>query len=370
MKRNRNKFCIITNIAPHYRKAIFQQIDRHFDCNFYAGDKIETPIKTLDPHCLKGYRGTLHNVFVGPFYWQRKSIRLVFKPYQYYILDGEPYCLSSWIILILARIMGKTTVSWSHGWYGRERGIKRWIKLAYYAQFSKLMIYSEYSIGLMEKEGFDRQRLFCIANSLDTHRELAIRKKLEATDIYTSHFNNNFPTIIYCGRIQRRKQLPLLLDAIALIKQQGKTVNLVIVGEDAENVGLEQEACQRNIANQLWLYGPCYDDTKLGELFYNAAVCVSPGNIGLTAIHALTFGCPAITHDDFPYQMPEFEAIKAGVTGDFFQRDNVTDLARVIAKWTGLDAGVRERVREQCYGEIDRKWNVDYQLRTIRQVLG
>ena len=75
------------------------------------------------------------------------------------------------------------------------------------------------------------------------------------------------------------------------------------------------------ISDQTWLYGACYDDLTLAELFYNSHVCVSPGNVGLTAIHALSFGCPVISHGNFPYQMPEFESIIPSITGDFLQQD-------------------------------------------------
>lgn len=55
------------------------------------------------------------------------------------------------------------------------------------------------------------------------------------------------------------------------------------------------------------------------EFIYNADLCVSPGNVGLTAMHSLVFGCPVITHNCFEWQMPEFEAIQPGITGDFLR---------------------------------------------------
>ena len=36
---------------------------------------------------------------------------------------------------------------------------------------------------------------------------------------------------------------------------------------------------------------------------------VSPGNIGLTAIHSLSYGTPVCSHSNFNNQMPESEAI-------------------------------------------------------------
>ena len=139
MKNNR---CFITNIAPHYREPIFSLIDKEIGCDFYIGDHVRTRLKVFNYHVLTGYRKTLRNRFIGPFYWQSGSIRLVFKPYKYYILDGEPFCLSSWVILVLCRLLGKRTIAWTHGWYGREGLIKGMIKKIFYKQFSTLMLYN------------------------------------------------------------------------------------------------------------------------------------------------------------------------------------------------------------------------------------
>ena len=104
------RLCFITNIGPHYRLPIFQKISEIFSCDFYLGDHINTKIKTFDYNKLKGYKGTLNNRFFHNFYWQSGSIQLVNKDYTHYILDGEPYCLSSWIILLWALIKHKETI--------------------------------------------------------------------------------------------------------------------------------------------------------------------------------------------------------------------------------------------------------------------
>ena len=96
---------------------------------------------------------------------------------------------------------------------------------------------------------------------------------------------------------------------------------------------------------------------------------MAPGNIGLTAIHALMFGCPAITHNDFKWQMPEFEAIHAGATGDFFERNNVKDLADVISRWISNNVSRREDVRLACYREIDEQWNPEFQMEVIEKAI-
>ena len=361
--------CIISNIGAHYRFSIYNQMAHTFSCAFHFGDKVETDIKTFDYTQLEGYRKTLKNRYLRHFYWQSGSVRLVFKPYKYYILDGEPYCLSSWAILFLARLTGKKTIAWTHGWYGRESHAKKWIKKVFYSLHNKLMVYSEYAIHLMQQEGFSSKKMYCIANSMDSDKEKELRNSLSETTVYTDHFGNTFPTIIYCGRIQKSKKLEMLIDSIHLLKEEGFNVNAIVIGKDIEQVNLEDRARKLGIEKQLWMYGPCHDDHILSQLFFNAHVCVSPGNVGLTAIHSLTFGCPVITHNNFSYQGPEFEAIQPGITGDFFTQDNTIDLKEKIKNWIFIAPKDRKEVRLAAYKEIDRKWNIHYQVDVIKRVL-
>ena len=379
-----NHICYIANQGQHYRFPVFQRMSEELHCDFYLGDKVKTPVKSFDYERLSGYKGTLKNRFFGNFYWQSGALKLFFKPYDTYLFTGEPFCLSTWCLLLLAKFSRKRMVAWTHGWYGREGKVKTWMKRCYFSLCTDILVYGEYAIGLMTEAGIPASKMRCIANSLDSDRLLSIRRRLAgdckspltdvttdvtSTDVFSSHFGNNHPTIIYCGRIQRVKKLDLLLESIKCLQETGTPVNLVIVGKDVDGLGLEQQAAQLSIEDSVWFYGPCYDDERLGELFYHAHVCVSPGNIGLTAIHALSFGCPAITHDNFAHQMPEFEAIQPGVTGDFFKEDDTKDLAEKIKAWVTIDDEGRAKVREAAFAEIDRKWNVDHQMEILHQIL-
>ena len=368
-KDNKSKdICIITNIGTHYRYTIYQEMAKEFECDFYLGDHVQTPIKTFDYSSLHGYKKTLKNKFFIHFYWQKGSVSLIGKNYKFYILDGEPYCLSSWVILLLAKITKKKTIAWTHGWYGRESFIKKCIKKVFYSLHDKLLVYNEYAIRLMKEKGIKNQ-MFCIANSLDSDKEKKIRINTQYTNVYVDYFKNSAPTIIYCGRIQKWKKLEMVIDAIASLRDQGILVNAVFVGKDVEGVNLEEYAQKQQVTDQIWMYGPCYDDKILAELFFNAQVCVSPGNVGLTAIHALTFGCPVITHGNFPYQGPEFEAISPGMTGDFFKQDDTFDLTEKIKKWISISKLEREKARKFAYEEIDRKWNIHEQIKTIKKAI-
>lgn len=363
------RICCLFNIGPHYDFPLYQLMGEVFHCDFYLGDKLPYQLKTFEYTSLNGFKGKLHNRFIHHFYWQSGVIRQLFAPYRFYIMNGEPFCLSTWLFLLLSKLTNKKVIGWTHGWYGREGIIKGNIKRRFFKLFDKLLVYNDYSINLLKQQGIDKSRLFCFANSLDSDRIKTIRKQISDTDIYRSHFGNDNPVLIYCGRIQKRKRLDLLINCLERLNQEGFPTNLMMVGADDEGTGIDRLVKEKGLTDKVWSYGPCFDERLLGEFFSSATVCISPGNVGLTAIHSLSYGCPVITHGDFPYQMPEFEAIRPNITGAFFKRDDINDMTETIKKWIESYRHNRDQIRQQAYDEIDKKWNIHYQIEVLKRVL-
>ena len=110
-----------------------------------------------------------------------------------------------------------------------------------------------------------------------------------------------------------------------------------------------------------------YDENLIAKHIYESDLCVSPGNVGLTCIHSLTYGTPVSTHNNFKNQMPEAEAIQDGKNGFFFKENNIEDLQVQIIKWFELyhDKTTKDSVREI----IDLKYNPYFQLNVITKMI-
>ena len=175
--------------------------------------------------------------------------------------------------------------------------------------------------------------------------------------------------MIFIGRLTKVKRLDMLINAVALLKQWGCTYNIVFVGDGEMRQDLKYLVTKKDLANNVWFYGACYEEQTNAELIYNADLCVAPGNVGLTAMHTMVFGCPVITHNDFKWQMPEFEAIIKGVTGDFFKYGDTESLAETINDWFVLKQNKREEVRQNCFKEIDTNWNPKFQMEILKKYL-
>lgn len=367
----RKNTCCIFNIAPIYRLPIYRLLGDELRCDLYFGDLVSTPIKKINYTELNGFVKELKNIKLrGNFYWQKGALKLVIKPYKNYILTGEPFCVSNWVILILAKIVGKNTYLWSHGWYGNETKRKIIIKKIFFKLATKVFLYGDYARDLMIKEGFNVEKLIPLYNSLDYDTQINLRTTLTESSIYVNHFGNKNPVLLYVGRIQKIKKLDLLIEAVNLLsKDSSFACNLVLIGKETEELELKTLVKSLKIQNRVWFYGETYKEIELAELIYNASLSVTPGNIGLTVMHSLVYGIPVITHNNFAEQGPEFEAIQPGITGDYFEEDNLYDLIGFIKKWLVKVSIEKEKVITDCYKIIDEKYNPHAQINILKRIL-
>ncbi len=346
-------------------------MDKELQCDFYFGDKVDAAIELMDYQSLKGFKKIVKNIRIpySGFEWQKGIWQLVFKPYKHYIITGTPGLLSNWLLALLAILLGKKVYAWTHGMKGNSSVAGKFIEKNFYRLCHKILLYGEFSRKVMLKEGFGQDKLVLIYNSLDYDKQLIIREKLKPSMVFMNYFENNDPVLIYIGRIQKSKKLNLLVEAQKKLYEQNISCNLTLIGADVENNDIPELVSKLGLKNKVWYYGPCYDENRIGELLFNASVCVSPGPVGLTSLHALTFGCPVITNDEFKSQMPEHEAIITNKNGGFFKKDDLDSLVNTIKNWINLSTESRQLVRNNAYEIIDEKYNPHRQVSILKKVL-
>jgi len=363
------KLFYVDNNASHYRKAIYLLMDQSFDVDFLFGQSLND-IKQMDTSVLRGnVEMTRSYQLLGNWYWQKGVFSKVWKKYDRYLLIGDSYSLSTWFFSFFALLLGKRKrlFFWTHGWYGKESWLQRIVKKIYLRMpGGGVFLYGNYARNLMIEQGFTPNKLFVIHNSLDHDHQLAIRQHLHLDDVYVKHFTNNNQNLLFVGRLTKVKKLDMVLLAMSHLKKKGQRFNFTLIGDGEKKQELESLTNKLGLKDNVWFYGACYDEKSLGLLIYNADLCVSPGNVGLTAMHVMVFGTPVLTHNDFPYQMPEFEAVHDGVTGAFFKRDDMESLSTSIVNWFDNNGNKRELVRNACFNEIDTQWTPEFQIKVLK----
>lgn len=365
-----NKVCCSLNFAPHYREEIFLRMENDLDCEFFFGDKTYGAINKIKYSKFeKKVEELVFTKVFKQFYFLKGQTRLSFANYSHYIITGQPFNLSAWGLLILNKIRRKKTFIWNHGWYGNENFFKKTLKKYQLKLATGYFLYGTYAKNLMEKEGFNSNKLHVVYNSQSYTEQLKIRRNLTKTSIYLERFKNTKPTLIFIGRLTKVKKLHILLKAMQLAFEEGYYFNLVIIGEGTEKSLLEKLVEDYNLKQNIWFYGSCYNEEQIGELIYNADICISPGNVGLTAIHSLMYGTSVITHNNFSNQMPEFEAIEEGVTGTFFKENEPIDLKSAIIQWLIKYPQKEASLIKACFNKIDLYYNPNYQIKIFKKVL-
>lgn len=365
------KISLIFPFAPIYRAPIYRLIDKNFDCKWYFCRNPKEKLKFMDYTELKKSDLCIKEHFIYKDWGYYTSNHDIDYNVDYVFLPQVIRNFSVWWILIKLRLFYPQTkvIIWGHGAYGWESKIQLLIKRLFFHLADMVLVYGNFSYDLMIKHGLcKKDSLHIIYNSLDYDKQKKLRNSL-GSSVFHDHFHNKFNNIIFIGRLTKIKNLDYLLEALAILKNNLEYYNVTFVGDGAMKHILETFAKDKGLIDNVWFYGETYSEEEISLIVNSADLCVSPGNVGLTAMHALTYGTPVITHDRFELQMPEFEAIKKRITGDFYKYGSVESLASTISNWFKSHPHKDNVVYSNCISCIDTCWNPHNQLNILKSIL-
>lgn len=358
------KLCCIFNYAPLYRFSIFKKIDEKFDTQFYFGDMVSN-IEKFDVNSLKKKVKvfSIKSIF-GHIPWWSGLSRAAFEDCDVFLMTGD-FSFSFYPFIFLCHLRGKKVYAWGHGCKSFS-GKYRFFKLLYH-MWDGFYTYGQRGKNRLIELGIDEKKIHVIFNSLNEGVDEVVNAKL-LSNVYYNHFKNNYPTLLFVGRLTKVKQLDWILEAHKLHLDRGIYYNVIIIGDGECREELEKYVAGNNLSASVWFYGKCYDENQLNNLIYNSDLCVSPGNVGLTALHAMTYGTPVISHDDFETQMPEYETIIPGITGDLYKHGSFEDFCNVVSRWLSNNPD-RQKTRKACYDIINSKFNSNNQIDILEKTL-
>lgn len=381
------KKCLI--IYPYfalYRKHVF---DALFASNFgwefeLVGDKeCDFGIKGIDPKLAEvplkegGYNWTFaknHLPFGKklPIHWQPAVLkRLLKKDYDAVIMLGSIYYLAYILALPILKIYKIPIIFWTHGFLGKDNKIIKFLRHALYKQGDGFLLYGDRAKKIMQESGYYRNKqLHVIYNSLD-YEPL---KSINVCEEEISNIKNELfkypdkPLVIATGRVTKEKSFDYLIKALDIsINKHKKFFNLLIVGDGPELRYVQTLASERGLNDYINFPGAIYGK-DIYKFLMASDICVIPGNVGLSAMHALSVGLPVISHNNFDIQMPEFEAIIDTKTGSFYKSGDIEDLLSKIYFWISSKHRLAE-AKNDCLLVTSERYNVRYQLKVLKECL-
>lgn len=369
MSTKGNKTLMLFRYAALYREPIYLEIQKNFDVDFIFIKERKSDLQLMDYTKLDRCK-LIGKEITFPFglYFMTELRRINLNSYDNIIMAGSPRDLTVWSVLLWNIFHKKKILLWTHGWYGREKNLTKVVKRVMFKLADFILVYGNYAKKLMLKNGIDQNKIKIIYNSLDYQSQVRNRENLAQNNCYLDYFENSNPTLIFIGRLTTSKKLHYILEAMHSLEQKKIFCNCIFIGDGTELEKLKSIAEKLKLNKRVWFYGETYSEKELSNLIFNAQICVSPGNVGLTAMHSLVYGTPVITHNNFKNQMPEFEAIISGQTGDFFNENDIRSLTEVIESWL-LNHHNREVIRNNCYQVIDEKYNPLFQIEVLKSLL-
>lgn len=133
-----------------------------------------------------------------------------------------------------------------------------------------------------------------LSNPIDTETYKPVT--VERKQILKTELGVGSMTIAYAGRLGREKNVDVLIEAVALVKEKIPTVQLVIAGHGSEETALKKLAQKLNISENVKFVGTL-NKTALSKMFQAANVFVTMSTSetqSMVLLQAMACGIPVI----------------------------------------------------------------------------
>jgi glycosyltransferase involved in cell wall biosynthesis len=367
----KENIAIVYDGFPHYRGGIIEELGRSERFNYFFFSNKSYRDSTIPLYQFKQDQNfyCTKSFSIGPLFFQWGFFkRILGNNCKHCILLGNPYFLTFWIFTPILRLCGVKVLFWTHGWINKkESKLTTMYRSTFYRLANQLLVYGNRAKTLGESLGFPSDKITVINNCLNYEQQKTLYRSIShstPSDL-RSEFNLplDYKIIICTARITKKCRFDLLINAAAQLKSTLQ-IHLLIIGDGEEQETLKSLAHKLSVSTTF--YGPCYDELTLAKLYKASDLTVSPGKVGLTAIHSMAYGTPVLSHNDMDTQMPEVETIIDNVTGALFSKDSSESLSSAINQWFNQHPIKPEQL---CIERIEAFYTPKFQRLAIESAL-
>jgi glycosyltransferase involved in cell wall biosynthesis len=231
-----------------------------------------------------------------------------------------------------------------------------------------LIVYSQHAARHFAEQGFPRQRIWVAPNSpdtdaLETYRNEWLRDPGAIRSLRRQFCTDDRRLLFSLGRLNKDRQMDVLLRALAHLRDRGLPVALAIVGDGEERPSLE--GLIRELAlEDVHFVGAIYDERELARYFLIANALVLPGVASLAVKMAMTLGTAVVTVD---YGL-EVHDVEDGVNALIFPMGNAVALADRLQRLLASDDLAR-RLSENAYRTVSERVNIGLMVDGFRKAI-
>jgi glycosyltransferase involved in cell wall biosynthesis len=360
---SRTRVLIIQRILPPYRIGFFQALSRSAKLEVSIACGEAAPDSSLESVLdVPGIRvERIANRYVGKgerLIVQRGVLPLVRSgKFDVLIAELNPRVVTNLLVYQYAKRWRIPIIWWGHGIRPSGRFQKLYMSLSNGA--SANIFYSQAGADGLVAQGLPAEKAFVAWNSIDT---------AEINPLVVPYEPETRNGILCIGRLIPEKKPELLLRAFAqATAEHGLNANLILVGEGSERPLLERLAAETGVSDRVVFVGSAYGQTELAPHFNRSRLSVSPGYIGLSAIHSMAYGLPMLVADDEPHS-PEIAAIKDGINACFFAANDVKDCAHAM-KQMYCDGAALSRMSQAARQTVREQFSMDAMVNAFEQAI-
>ncbi len=316
---------VLQPVVPVYRLGFFDRLAERIGGGFkvFASD-LDAGVIT-DRQSSRAWEtklGPIVPVFFGVD-WQVGALRIPVNRGDVVVIWGSARCLSNILLLLKAKFAGAHAVWWGHYRSSTSRGLRTALRFLVMKVSTHIMFYTDREVRdyLEENSHINSGRVFALNNGIETREIKNLRLAYDA--------RNRKRRLLFIGRLTSKTDLGHLLQALA--EPCCADVSLDIIGAGPLEVCLREEAVKLKIGDRVFWHGATVDETKIALIANQCVAFVYPGAVGLSLIHALNYGLPAIVNDDRRANNPEIAAMTDGLNGFAFQSGSVKSLSATIS---------------------------------------
>lgn len=319
------RIAIVQLCLPHYRVPFFQALtqSQHNSVCIVAGEHHFQPSPRTVGDAEGINRIAVSNYFVAnQVAFQRLPGFVSTCPIC--IMELNPRIVTNLLVLRKRHQWRLPTIVWGHGLSPRPNS-PRWVervRLYMAHQADALIFYSNKGRDDFLRLGVPKDKLFVAHNSIDVEQIRALVQKVQV----------NRADVLFIGRLIPGKKAELLLHGYSRVqKHLPQGTRLIIIGDGPQRSQLESLAAELGITEKVDFVGEKTQEAEIAPYFARGAICVSPGYIGLSAVHSLAYGVPLLVADKEPHS-PEIEAFEVGKNGEYFTANSADALGEQLVK--------------------------------------